>query len=459
MQNVTLNHGSVAIEPFFDATQELLSGAAPRFRLTIASNTAITCAAGTGDDQQSIALDGRYRFRTTAVTASIPAGDGVRSIYVTGSENAFTGPPEAIDATVYDFGLQILASGTPGTAIWRKVGEVDVTGGVITGLRHWTGDRRDDDPIQPQSQVAQQHAIRARGATGQTAAIIQVESSTGGFRSSLNSDGGATYSGEVTITSVAGLTLSGAGGANILELTSTAAGTGMTLGGDVNLYRAAANSLVTDDSFTVGGNLAVTGTTTLSGTPVGPTAAVDTSTTQLATTAYVVGQGYLKAAAASGTYAPLASPALTGTPTAPTAAVDTNTTQLATTAFVMGQGYLKTVTKTYSTPHTFSVYGEVRVPSGDTDYIPPFFVVTSGTQTCKFTRAKCRINSGTSATISIRRNGTEMTGANGVVTPTGIEINPADVTLADGDLISVVVTAVSGTPKNLTVTVALEHMV
>ena len=35
--------------------------------------------------------------------------------------------------------------------------------------------------------------------------------------------------------------------------------------------------------------------------------------------------------------APLASPALTGTPTAPTAAVNTNTTQLATTAFVIAQ--------------------------------------------------------------------------------------------------------------------------
>jgi hypothetical protein len=35
--------------------------------------------------------------------------------------------------------------------------------------------------------------------------------------------------------------------------------------------------------------------------------------------------------------APLASPALTGTPTAPTAAVDTNTTQIATTAMVLGQ--------------------------------------------------------------------------------------------------------------------------
>jgi hypothetical protein len=37
---------------------------------------------------------------------------------------------------------------------------------------------------------------------------------------------------------------------------------------------------------------------------------------------------------ASTTYAPLASPALTGTPTAPTAAANTNTTQIATTAYV-----------------------------------------------------------------------------------------------------------------------------
>jgi hypothetical protein len=39
----------------------------------------------------------------------------------------------------------------------------------------------------------------------------------------------------------------------------------------------------------------------------------------------------------SGTYAPLASPSLTGTPLSTTAAVDTNTTQIATTAFVLGQ--------------------------------------------------------------------------------------------------------------------------
>jgi microcystin-dependent protein len=42
------------------------------------------------------------------------------------------------------------------------------------------------------------------------------------------------------------------------------------------------------DNFTVGGNLAVTGTTTFTGVPSGPTASVGTNTTQLATTAFAL---------------------------------------------------------------------------------------------------------------------------------------------------------------------------
>jgi len=52
----------------------------------------------------------------------------------------------------------------------------------------------------------------------------------------------------------------------------------------------------------------------------------------------------LATATASSTYAPLASPSLTGTPLTTTAAVDTNTTQIASTAYVVGQGYLKSAT-------------------------------------------------------------------------------------------------------------------
>jgi hypothetical protein len=65
---------------------------------------------------------------------------------------------------------------------------------------------------------------------------------------------------------------------------------------------------------------------TFTGTPLAPTAAFGTNTTQIATTAYVQANA-----------ATLSSPAFTGTPTSTTAAADTNTTQIATCAFVCGQ--------------------------------------------------------------------------------------------------------------------------
>ena len=52
----------------------------------------------------------------------------------------------------------------------------------------------------------------------------------------------------------------------------------------------------------------------------------------------------LASATAASTYAPLASPTLTGTPLSTTAAADTDTTQIATTAYVVGNGYLKSTT-------------------------------------------------------------------------------------------------------------------
>ena len=129
--------------------------------------------------------------------------------------------------------------------------------------------------------------------------------------------------------------------------------------------------------------------------PTGATAvtqAVDTGGILIATTGYVVGQGYLKSATASSTYltsatasstyltsatasstylasataastyAPLASPALTGTPSLPTGAtavtqaVDTGGDLIATTGYVVGQGYLKSATaaSTYLTSATAS---------------------------------------------------------------------------------------------------------
>jgi len=110
-------------------------------------------------------------------------------------------------------------------------------------------------------------------------------------------------------------------------------------------------------------------------------------------------------------------------------------------------------------PHTWAVAGEVKVPVGDADVIPGFFVPSLATgQTVKLVEARHKIGSGTSATVKLQKNGVDITGFTGIsVTTTATLTNPADVALAAGDYIQPIVTAVSGTPKNLTLTVALEY--
>jgi hypothetical protein len=75
--------------------------------------------------------------------------------------------------------------------------------------------------------------------------------------------------------------------------------------------------LTTDGTTASWGTFATLASPTFTGTPAAPTAAADTNTTQIATTAYVIGQGYLKSATASSTYAPLASPTFSGTVSLP----------------------------------------------------------------------------------------------------------------------------------------------
>ena len=91
-------------------------------------------------------------------------------------------------------------------------------------------------------------------------------------------------------------------------ITSFGSGVATWLGTPSSANLAAA---VTDETGT--GALVFANSPALAGTPTAPTAAVDTNNTQVATTGYVIGQGYLKSATASSTYAPIASPTFTGT--------------------------------------------------------------------------------------------------------------------------------------------------
>jgi hypothetical protein len=115
-------------------------------------------------------------------------------------------------------------------------------------------------------------------------------------------------------------------------------------------------------------------------------------------------------------------------------------------------------TKVFRFGHTYAIPGEIKVPSGDLNYVLPFFVSLATGQSAKLAKARYRINSGTSVTCKLQRNGSDITGFTGIsVTTTTDETNPDDVTLADNDMLALVVTAVSGTPKNMTFTIFIDY--
>lgn len=255
-QNVPLNHGDIAIEPFFDAIQEILSASAPSFYLTILNSTTIRAVAGTENTLNAISIQGRYRYRTTNVDAIHPGGAaGTYGVWATATDNSFSSVPTE-DKTNYTWGLVILSTGsTPGTPIYRKVADVDWNGTAITSLRHLTGIRRDDAPIFATTPLTNVVPLKVRGIASQTSSLQLWENGGGIAVAWMGPSGTLNTTGGMADSSTAGLTLSGSGGKTTLKLSSAELNTGITIGSDTNLYRSAPNTLQTDDNLTVLGTL------------------------------------------------------------------------------------------------------------------------------------------------------------------------------------------------------------
>lgn len=117
--------------------------------------------------------------------------------------------------------------------------------------------------------------------------------------------------------------------------------------------------------------------------------------------------------------------------------------------------------KTFRISHTWTI-STPAVPSGATAYIPPFFVSLPVGQTATIYGARHRIRGGTSATWTISHGtpdaGSTVTGLSGIASTTTPATTTASGgnTLANGDAVQLVLSAVSGSPDGLTVTVFLD---
>jgi hypothetical protein len=118
--------------------------------------------------------------------------------------------------------------------------------------------------------------------------------------------------------------------------------------------------------------------------------------------------------------------------------------------------------KTYRIGHSYLIPGEIRVQSGTTDYILPFYVSLATGESKKLAKLTYLINSGTSVTFKVQRNGVDVTGLTGLsatTTAASTTVPSGGLVLADGDCIQLVVTAVSGAPQNLTATLFIDYTV
>jgi hypothetical protein len=109
-------------------------------------------------------------------------------------------------------------------------------------------------------------------------------------------------------------------------------------------------------------------------------------------------------------------------------------------------------------PHTWAVPGEIKVAVGATDFIVPFYVPAPPGRFARIVACARAIQAGTSVTFSVRKSGVDVPGLAGLVaTPSGVATAISPVSCTDSELLSLVVTAVSGTPKNLTATLYIDY--
>lgn len=100
---------------------------------------------------------------------------------------------------------------------------------------------------------------------------------------------------------------------------------------------------------------------------------------------------------------------------------------------------------------TYSVSGSLAVPSGATNFLPPFFMPVPAGQTVNLVSVIGVVNGGTSVTLDVTQNGSGVTGLTGLtITTSPSSAGPTSATaVANNDQFAVVITAISGTPDGL----------
>lgn len=111
-------------------------------------------------------------------------------------------------------------------------------------------------------------------------------------------------------------------------------------------------------------------------------------------------------------------------------------------------------TVTFRQAHSYSVSGLLAVPSGATNFLPPFNIPISASETVTLAGVMASIRGGTSVTVEIQQNGSNVSGLGALVVTTTPGFTAATVppSVANDDSFAIIVTAISAIPDGLSLT-------
>jgi hypothetical protein len=325
----------------------------------------------------------------------------------------------ALSASTYANGTLGVGATLTGNANGRLTvdGSAQTTGKSILVKDQATATQNGIYTITEQGSVSTPFVLTRRSDSNNSVAG-QVSTGDSVYVVSGTNNGGQGFTLTTTGTGTNGAIIFGTDSLTFAQFTGTAtftAGAGLTSTGNVLDVATASSSRIVINADSI--DLATVSQTNTSGS----------STTTFVSSFTVDSYGRISGKETSSVsfagYATLASPALSGTPTAPTAAADTNTTQVATTAFVVGQAYAKIASPTFT--------GTVTIPTGAAITLP---TVSSGINHAGSTSGTTKLQASAvaSGTITLPAvTGTVITtGDTGTVTSTMI----TDGTIVDGDI-------------------------
>jgi len=119
----------------------------------------------------------------------------------------------------------------------------------------------------------------------------------------------------------------------------------------------------------------------------------------------------------------------------------------------LGVGYntAPPLTKTFRSSWNYSVSGLLGVPSGSLSFLPGFFFPVPGTQTAHLVGVRAKIRGGTSVTLAVQQNSSNVTGLSSLTITTTPASTAATSTpsVADGDYFAPVISSIGTNPDGL----------